>query len=153
MRRGGLTSARRDGKQAVGLRGAAFEQVENDPLLRLRLIGARATSAGGQLARSHAVEPLSLVRRVSAPRRRSASTAAEQRFRTARWSGVTPPAATALGSPQLDEGEDHRPLIRRVPTVRTGHADGGRMQWLSSPSIAGSDVRLPIPSVVAISGS
>ena len=51
-----------------------------------------------QRARSDGVEPWSLAARGSAPARRSASTAAEHRFRTARCNGVTPPRAAAFGS-------------------------------------------------------
>ncbi len=49
-------------------------------------------------ARSEGVEPWSFVERGSAPARKSASTAAEDRFRTARCSGVTLPWARAFGS-------------------------------------------------------
>jgi len=51
-----------------------------------------------QRARSEGVEPWSLAARGSAPARKSASTAAEHRFRTARCNGVTPPRAAAFGS-------------------------------------------------------
>ena len=50
------------------------------------------------LGQSDAVELRSFWSRGSAPARSSAPTAAEHRFRTARCSGVTPPAAAALGS-------------------------------------------------------
>ena len=52
----------------------------------------------GDLIASMGVEPLWFLRRISAPPLRSARTAAVQRVRTARCSGVTPLLSTAFVS-------------------------------------------------------
>ena len=92
-------------------------------------------------ARSNGVEPWSFVVRGSAPARKSASTAAEQRFRTARCSGVTPPLGSCVRvSARVDQIGDDRPLAGRVPVRGAGFTDDRRMQRFGAAPVAGTDV-------------
>ena len=94
-----------------------------------------------QPARSSAVEPWSLVRRGSAPASSRASTAAEQRLRTARCSGVTPPAAAAFGSaPDSTSQVMIARCPRRIPHGRSRSSDRRRVQGLGAAPVARCDV-------------
>src|SRR5436190_18797424 len=77
--------------------GGSLQEVDDDLLFGLRCLRSHTTSPRGPACGSEGVEPWSFAAQGSAPARRSASTAAEHRFRTARCSGVTPPRATAFG--------------------------------------------------------
>jgi hypothetical protein len=118
------------------------EQFDDDPLFGLGLCGAGATLTccrTGKVGRSRPAVAFEVRVGTSAQQRLDGSRASISHGSMQRRHSAS---SSRVGvSARLDEVENDRPLLWRVPVGRPGHAHHRRMERFGAPPVSGPDVR------------